>query len=131
MAGKYPYLMNVRGDASFDIFIKFVKNDKGIVVSGIDEYGRLYEIKAKAPSGEFYEVIGGEKKGNVIPIYVVASAGNELPVKAISSQGHEFDVKGIKVKKSDIEGFIPAGLNNEIVYYAHIKALAPAQANKK
>ena len=68
MPGKHPYLMNVRADASFDIFIKFVKNDKGVVVSGIDEYGRLYEIKAKTTNGEFFVVIGGAKKGKMIPI---------------------------------------------------------------
>ncbi|MFT4534778.1 MAG: hypothetical protein ACJA1A_000318 [Saprospiraceae bacterium] len=44
--------------------------------------------------------------------------------------GHEFDVKGTKVKGSEIEGII-SGINNEIKYYAHVKALAPAQANKK
>ena len=130
MAGKYPYLMNVRGEASLDIFIKFVKNSKGVVVRGIDEYGRPYEIKAKAPGGEFFEVIGGEKKGNVIPIYILGSDGKKYPVKAISSEGHEFDVKGIKVLKTEVEGIIP-GLDGDIKYYAHIKALAPAHANKK
>lgn len=130
MAGEYPYLMNVRGEASIDIFVKFVKNDNGIEVSGIDEYGRLYDIKARASEGEFYEVIGGEKKGNVIPVYVVGADGKKYPVKAISSKGHEFDVKGMKAKTSDIEGLI-LGVKGDIAYYAHIKALAPAQANKE
>jgi hypothetical protein len=129
MPGKHPYLMNVRAEASFDIFIKFVKNDNGVVVSGIDEYGRLYEIKAKTTNGESFEVIGGEKKGNLIPIYVLGSDSKNYPLKAVSSKGHEFDVKGIKVMKSEIEGLIPV-LDGYVKYYAHIKALAPAQANK-
>jgi hypothetical protein len=131
MPGKHPYLMNVRAQASsVDIFIKLVKNDKGVFVSGIDEFGRLYEIKAKATNGESFEVIGGEKKGNVIPIYVLGSDSKKHPVKAISSKGHEFDVKGIKVMESEIEGLIQV-IDGYIEYYAHIKALAPAQANKK
>ena len=130
MPGKYPYLMDVRAEASFDIFIKFVKNDNGVVVIGIDEYGRLYEIKAKTTNGESFEVIGGEKKGNVIPIYILGSDSKKHPVKAISSEGHEFDVKGMKVMKSEIEGLIPV-LDGYVKYYAHIKALAPAHANKK
>ncbi len=130
MPGKYPYLMNVRAEASFDIFIKFVKNDNGVVLSGIDEYGRLYEIKAKTTNGESFEVIGGEKKGNVIPIYVLGADSKKYPVKAISSEGHEFDVKGIKVMKSEIEGLIQ-GIDGYVKYYAHIKALAPPQAIKK
>ena len=130
MPGKHPYLMDVRADAPFDIFIKFVKNDNGVVVDGIDEYGRPYEIKAKTTDGELFEVIGGEKKGNVIPIYVLGSDSKKYPVKAISSEGHEFDVKGIKVMKSEIEGLIQ-GFDGYFKYYAHIKALAPTQANKK
>jgi hypothetical protein len=130
MAGKYPYIMNVRAEASYDIYIKVVKNDNGVVVSGIDEYGRLYKIRAKAPSGDLFEVIVGEKKGNVIPIYVLGSDSKKYPVIAISSEGHEFDVKGIKVKKSEIEDLIP-GMEGDVKYYAHIKALAPAHVNKK
>ncbi len=129
MPGKQPHLMDVRAEASFDIFIKFVK-DNGVVVRGIDEFGRLYEIKAKTTDGKSFEVIGGEKKGNIIPIYVLGSDNKKYPIKAVSSQGHEFDVKGIKVLKSEIEGLIPA-LEGYVKYYAHIKALAPAQADNK
>lgn len=130
MAGKYPYLMNVRADASFDIFIKFVKNKDGIAVSGLDEYGRLYEIVAKSESGESFAVVGGEKTGNVIPIFILGADGKKIPAKAISSKGHEFDVKGIKVRKTESEGFV-LGLDGEVHYYAHIKALAPAEAKEK
>ena len=130
MAGKYPYLMNIRGESSFDIFIKFVKNKNGLVPTGIDEYGRLYEVVAKSNDGVSFAVIGGEKKGNVIPIYALGSDGQKFPAKAISSMGHEFDVKGIKVMKSDVEGII-VGLDGDVNYYAHIKALAPAQVNVK
>lgn len=130
MAGKYPYLMNVRAESSVDIFIKLVKNDDGVLLSGIDEYGRLYEVRAKTINGESFKVIGGEIEGNVIPIFVLGADGKKFPVKAISSMGHEFDVKGMKVKEGEIEGII-SGINIEIKYYAHVKALAPAQANKK
>ncbi len=130
MAGKYPYLMNVRAEASVDIYIKFVKNDDGVVPTGIDEYGRMYKLIAKTTNGESFAVIGGEKKGNVIPIFVLGSDGKKFPAKAISSKGHEFDVKGIKVLKSDVEGFI-VGIDGDVNYYAHIKALAPSQANEK
>jgi hypothetical protein len=130
MGGKHPYLMNVRAEAKFDIYIKFVKENNKVVVRGIDEYGRLYEVKAKTTDDKLLDVIGGEKKGNVIPIYVLGSDSKKYPVKAVSSEGHEFDVKGIKVTKSDIEGLIQ-GLDSNVNYYAHIKALAPAQANKK
>lgn len=131
MAGKHPYLMNVRAEASFDIYIKLIKNEDDVVLSGIDEYGRLYEVKAKTENGESFIVIGGQKTGNVIPILVLGADDKKLPVKAISSMGHEFDVKGIKVKKDEVEGVI-SGINNvSISFYAHVKALAPAQTNEK
>ncbi|MDF1698763.1 MAG: hypothetical protein P1U56_23115 [Saprospiraceae bacterium] len=130
MAGKHPYLMHVRAEGSVDIYVKFVKNDNGVMVTGIDEYGRPYDIKAKATDGTMYGVNGGEKTGNVIPVYVMGANGATYPVKAVSSKGHEFDVKGIKAKKGDVEGSI-AGIDGEVNYYAHIKALAPAQAEKK
>ena len=130
MAGKYPYLMNVKAEASIDIFVKLVKNDDGVMLTGIDEYGRLYDVKAKAANGETFTVIGGEREGNVIPILVVGADGKKLAVKATSSEGHEFDVKGIKVKDDDVEGII-SGLNVWIRYYSHVKALAPAHANMK
>ena len=65
----------------------------------------------------------------MIPVYVLGADSNKYVVKAVSSEGHEFDVKGIKVLESDIEGLIQ-GLDGNIEYYAHIKALAPAQINK-
>ena len=130
MSGKHPYIMNVEAQASLDIFVKLVKNDDGVVLTGIDEYGRLYEVRAKSENGESFIVIGGETMGNVTPIFVVGVDGKKFPVKAISSMGHEFDVKGIKVKEDDVEGRI-SGLNTWIRYYAHVKALAPAQANDK
>lgn len=130
MAGKYPYLMNVRGEAPFDIFVKFVKDDSGISVSGIDEYGRKYAIKAKASNDDLFDVVGGEQKGNVIPVFIMGPDGKKYPAKAISSGGHEFDVKGMKAKKSENEGLIQ-GLDGYIKFYAHIKALAPSHVNKK
>ena len=129
MAGKHPYLMHVRGEASYDIHVKFTKTDEGLAVSGIDEYGRRYDIKAKAADGATFDVVGGEQMGNVIPVYAMAADGKKYSVKAFSSGGHEFDVKGIKVLKKDIEGLIH-GLEGYVKFYAHIKALAPAQAKE-
>ncbi|NNE26516.1 MAG: hypothetical protein HKN09_06710 [Saprospiraceae bacterium] len=126
MDGSYPYLMNVRASARIVIHIKLVKNDNKLVVTGIDEYGRLYTVRAVSDDGEAYLVYGGESTGNVTPIYVQGDDDNTYPVKAISSGGHQFDVKGLKVKKDDVEGVI-SGLNEWIRYYAHIKALAPRQ----
>lgn len=130
MAGKHPYLMHVRGEASYDIHVKIVKKDEGLEVNGIDEYGRPYDIKAKAADGSLFDIVAGEQMGNVIPIYIIGSDGGKNPVRAISSGGHEFDVKGIKVLKSDIEGLIH-GVDGYKKFYAHIKALAPSQANVK
>lgn len=129
MAGKYPYLMNVRADASIEIFVKLVKNDDGVELKGIDEYGRLYEVKAKTNDGMGYKVVGGETTGNVTPIFAISDDGNRYAVKAISSKGHEFDVKGIKVKEDAVEGII-SGLNVWIRYYSHVKALAPVQEHE-
>lgn len=126
MPGKYPYLMNVRAQFSLDVFIKIIKTDDGFDVGGIDDYGRPYEIRATAENGDVFEVESGEQKGNVIPIYVAGPNGKKYPVKAISSEGHKFDVKGIKVLKDDADGSIP-GVNGNVYYFAHIKALAPAQ----
>lgn len=130
MAGKRPYLMNVRAESSLDIYIKLVKTDNGLVLTGIDEYGRIYEVSAVTENGESYRVLGGKTLGNVTPIYVDGKSGNQYPVKAISSKGHEFDVKGLKAKKGDVEGMI-SGLNEWIRYYSHVKALAPAQGITK
>lgn len=127
MAGKNPYLMHIKGEASYDIHIKITKQDDGLAVSGIDEYGRPYDIKAKTADGTMYDVVCGEKMGNVIPIYVKADIGNMFPVKAVSSADHRFDVKGIKVLKKDIEGLIH-GVNGYVKFYAHVKALAPASS---
>jgi hypothetical protein len=129
MQGKRPYFMNVRGQqSSLYIFIKLIKKDKGTVLTGIDEYGRLYDVRAKTENGESYEVVGGKTTGNVTPILVLGPNGQEYPVKAISSEGHVFDVKGIKAKEDEVEGMI-SGLNVWIRYFAHVKALAPAQVN--
>ena len=130
MAGKHPYLMNVKAESSIDINVKLIKNDDGVVLAGIDEYGRMYDVKAKSRNGESFIVVGGEREGNVIPIFVVGANGKKFPVKAISSMGHEFDVKGVKVKDDDVEGII-SGLNVWIRYYSHVKALAPPHANQK
>ena len=125
MAGKNPYLMHVKGEASYDIHVKITKQKEGLAVSGIDEYGRPYDIKAKTADGTLYDVVCGEKMGNVIPIYVKGEIGNMYPVKAVSSADHRFDVKGMKVLKKDIEGLIH-GVSGYVKFYAHIKALAPA-----
>ena len=129
MAGKRPYLMNVRAESSLDIYIKLVKKDNGLILTGIDEYGRIYEVSAVTENGESFTVMGGKTLGNVTPIYVDGKAGNKYPLKAVSSKGHEFDVKGLKVKKGDVEGMI-SGLNEWIRFYSHVKALAPAQTKK-
>jgi hypothetical protein len=127
MAGKHPYLMNVRAEASINIFIKLVKDEQDqIILGGIDEYGRLYDVKAKAENGDAFMVIGGETEGNVTPILVLGSDGAMYPVKATSSMGHVFDVKGIKVKEDEVEGII-SGIDVWIRYFAHVKALAPAE----
>jgi len=129
MPGKHPYLMNVRAESRIVIYIKLVKSKDGLVLSGLDEFGRRYAVRAKASNGEFYEVVGGKTAGNVTPIYVMGEGGTQIPLKAISSKGHEFDVKGIKVKEDDVEGTI-SGLNIWVSYYAHVKALAPAKLNQ-
>lgn len=126
MDGSYPYLMNVKGQARNTIHIKLVKNRDGVVLTGIDEFGRLYDVRAVSENGESFKVFGGKTTGNVTPVYAVGTAGNKFPVKAISSKGHEFDVKGLKVKKGDREGTIGI-LEVKIKYYAHVKALAPAE----
>jgi hypothetical protein len=130
MPGKYPYIMNVRAEASIDIYIKLVKNDDGLLVRGIDEYGRFYDVRAKSENGESFIVVGGETTGNVTPIFVVGPENKTFPLRAISSKGHQFDVKGIKAKEGDVEGMI-SGLNVWIRYYAHVKALAPAHEKEK
>ena len=129
MDGNFPYLMNVRADTRITIHVKVIKTNEGNVVTGIDAIGRLYDVRAIADSGESFEVVGGVIKGNVIPINVVSKDGSLFPVKAVSSLGDVFDVKGIKVKQDEVEDII-SGLNNWVKYYAHIKALAPAQTNK-
>lgn len=130
MPSEHPYIMDVRAESSIDIFVKLIKNDHGVVLSSIDEYGRLYKVEARAENGESFIVIGGELKGNVIPIFVKGAAGQKFPVIAISSEGHEFDVKGIKVKEDEIEGRI-SGLNVWVSYYAHVKALASAHEREE
>ncbi|MBT8229413.1 MAG: hypothetical protein KJO50_04085 [Bacteroidia bacterium] len=129
MEGEYPYLMHVRAEARNTIHVKLIKNKNGLILTGIDEFGRLYEVKAVGENGESYKVIGGKTTGNVTPIYAVGPDGGEIPVKAISSKGHEFDVKGLKVKKEAVEGRIGM-LDVKIKFYSHVKALAPAQSNE-
>ena len=126
MEGQYPYLMNVKGEARINLHIKLVKEGNGLILTGIDEYGRLYDVKAISENGDTYVVHGGETTGNVTPVYVVGPDGKTFPVKAVSSKGHVFDVKGLKVKEGEVEGVI-SGLNNWIRYYSHVKAIAPAQ----
>ena len=130
MSGKMPYLMNVKGDASIEIAIKLILQDHGVILAGIDEFGRMYDVKAKTPTGTMYPIIGGQRKGNVVPIYAVGEGDEMIPLKARASNGYEFDVKGLKVKEDEVEGII-SGLNVWIRYFAHVKALAPASANMK
>ncbi len=124
MEGSSANFMNVRGVSGTEIMIKLVKTDKKIIVQGIDEFGRLYRVEAKAKNGKLLSVYGGERTGNVIPIFVLDDDNNKLPVVAISSKGNKFDVHGLKVTNEEVEGII-SGLNVWIRYYAHVKALAP------
>lgn len=131
MSGEFPYMMNVRGESSVDIYIKLFKRLEGVVLSGVDEFGREYDVRAVSESGDSYTVVGGERMGNVIPINVVGDEGKAYPLKAISSKGHEFDVKGLKIKKEDVEGIISDVDNAPKRFYAHVKALAPADLKEE
>lgn len=131
LTGEFPYLMNIRAESNVDIYIKLVKNEDGLLVIGVDEFGRLYDVQAKSSTGNSFRVIGKEQKGNVTPIFAVGDDDAMYPVKAISSKGHEFDVKGLKVKKEDVEGVIIGPNDAYVRYYAHVKALASPELAKE
>lgn len=122
--GKSYHMLNVKALSSIDIDIKVLKDGTGLHVKGIDEYGRMLDVKAKLSDGSYLYVVPGELKGNIMSIKVLDNKGNLYPVKAFSSDGHVFDVKGVKALKQDEEGVID-GLKNKITYYAHVKAFPP------
>ncbi|MFT4534779.1 MAG: hypothetical protein ACJA1A_000319 [Saprospiraceae bacterium] len=63
--------------------VKFMReNDDGILLSGIDEDGRLYEVRAKTKNGESFIVIGGKIEGNVIPVFVLGAGWQKFSCKS-------------------------------------------------
>lgn len=122
--GNSYHMLNIKALSSIEIDIKIIKNETGLHVKGIDEYGRLLDIKAKLDNGSYLYVVPGELKANILSIKVLDNNGVLYPVKAFSSEGHVFDIKGVKALDKEEEGIIN-GLKNKIPYYAHVKGFPP------
>jgi hypothetical protein len=122
--GHSYHMLNIKALSSIDIDIKVIKDEKGLHVKGIDEYGRMLDVKAKLEDGKYLYVVPGELKGNIMSIKVLNNDGKLYPVKAFSSDGHVFDVKGVKALNTEEEGVIN-GIKSKVPYHAHVKAFPP------
>jgi hypothetical protein len=126
-AGGSFTLLNVKALSPRDnMAVKLTKNEEGIFLTSIDEYGREFPVNIKMPDGKYIRVHGGDNCGKTIDIQTFDKKGIHYLLHAISPEGDIYDLKGIKVKDEDTEGFIQ-GLKGLTLYYAHVKALPPVQ----